>query len=300
MFNTVMGLHGLEKRVRFRHIDCPQACTVANGFLLLRFYRCTRLDKPCVSRSPAPPRPKTQFKRSRVAELEKRLTELSSHFQNGQRVVDGPSEPVGSSGTVDNQHVGGQEKSLQLQLQPEVGSEKGRAGSDESRTPEPGYGVRQIHLHVFPIMGDETESSSSWPTKEAVQASSSKSFTAIESSTPPPWPVGDEADAMLRRFHEVLAHLSPFVMVPRDLTSEQLRVRRPFLWKGVMLSCAFTNGQRQHVLGEQFLEEIGKAAMSVDGSRLDVLQGLLMVISWYESLSSLSTSYFGMILISEY
>ncbi|KYK60084.1 hypothetical protein DCS_01218 [Drechmeria coniospora] len=46
--------------------------------------RCYRLKKDCYSRAPAPPRIKKRPKRSRVAELEKRLNELSSQFDGGQ------------------------------------------------------------------------------------------------------------------------------------------------------------------------------------------------------------------------
>ncbi|RFU79981.1 trna processing endoribonuclease trz1 [Trichoderma arundinaceum] len=45
--------------------------------------RCQRLKKECVSQRPAPPRAKKAPKRSRVAELEKRLDELSSQFVDG-------------------------------------------------------------------------------------------------------------------------------------------------------------------------------------------------------------------------
>ncbi|KAM4060178.1 tRNA processing endoribonuclease [Hirsutella rhossiliensis] len=48
--------------------------------------RCHRLNKDCFSRLPAPPRVKKRPKRSRVAELEKRLNELSSHIE-GQHAV---------------------------------------------------------------------------------------------------------------------------------------------------------------------------------------------------------------------
>ncbi|QPH01559.1 hypothetical protein C2857_005762 [Epichloe festucae Fl1] len=46
--------------------------------------RCHRLKKDCFSRPPAPPRVKKRPKRSKVAELEKRLNELSSQFECAQ------------------------------------------------------------------------------------------------------------------------------------------------------------------------------------------------------------------------
>ncbi|KAK7430087.1 hypothetical protein QQZ08_003478 [Neonectria magnoliae] len=49
----------------------------------LKCDRCLRLDKPCVSQTPAPPRARKSPKLSKIAALEKRLEELSSHVQEG-------------------------------------------------------------------------------------------------------------------------------------------------------------------------------------------------------------------------
>ncbi|KAM5351381.1 hypothetical protein ACJ41O_004104 [Fusarium nematophilum] len=48
----------------------------------LKCDRCHRLNKPCVSQTPAPPRPRKSPKLSKIAALEKRLEELSSHVQH--------------------------------------------------------------------------------------------------------------------------------------------------------------------------------------------------------------------------
>lgn len=85
---------------------------------------------------------------------------------------------------------------------------------------------------------------------------------------------------MLERYHNVAAHLIPYVVVPKDLTSEELRVQRPFLWKGIMVACAFVEGKRQQLLGEKLIEEIGRSTLSGEGQNLDTLQGLLLLISW--------------------
>ncbi|KAH7170361.1 hypothetical protein EDB81DRAFT_162012 [Dactylonectria macrodidyma] len=70
----------------------PKACTtcakakarcIAGPDGSLKCDRCHRLDKPCVSQTPAPPRARKSPKLSKIAALEKRLEELSSHVQEG-------------------------------------------------------------------------------------------------------------------------------------------------------------------------------------------------------------------------
>lgn len=140
----------------------------------------------------------------------------------------------------------------------------------------------RLHYGLFPAVFSETEdgdaNESAWPTrKDALHASAS----SLPTMSGVPWPVGEEANRMLDRFHRVLTCLSPFVVVPRDLSSDELLEKRPFLWKGIMVACAFVQGRRQRLLGEQFLEEITRTALVLGESSLDVLQGLLLFVSWY-------------------
>ncbi|KAL6403938.1 hypothetical protein AUP68_13314 [Ilyonectria robusta] len=57
----------------------------------LKCDRCHRLDKPCMSQTPAPPRVRKSPKLSKIAALEKRLEELSSHVQEGPAQSTSPS-----------------------------------------------------------------------------------------------------------------------------------------------------------------------------------------------------------------
>ncbi|KAF4457558.1 hypothetical protein F53441_608 [Fusarium austroafricanum] len=55
----------------------PKACTTCAKAKA----RCHRLNKPCVNQTPAPARPRRSPKLSKIAALEKRLEELSSHVR---------------------------------------------------------------------------------------------------------------------------------------------------------------------------------------------------------------------------
>jgi hypothetical protein len=213
-----------------------------------------------------------------VAELEKRLSELSSHFKGTIEIDNsiGPSE----SPEVLQQPAGQREKSHEVQ--PDVSSEGTVTTPHQVRRTESDYGfdARKVaRVHVFPPM--DTDEPSAWPSREAVQATAK--ILPLMSSVP--WPMGEEADRMLQRYRDVVGHLVPYVIVPEDLTSEELRNQRPFLWKGIMVACAFVEGKRQQLLGEKLIEEIGRTTISGEGQNLDTLQGLLLLISWYVKLT---------------
>lgn len=219
-----------------------------------------------------------------MADLEKRLTELSSHFQGGGR---GAGEQVESPPSDVTVAEGSQQRQSQMQTQqvsPVVSPEgESRETSQRGRNvpwrPKLQCGLFQP---VFPPgTEDEGGNESAWPTSDALKASSARAAPTGVPVSSAPWPVGREADEMLERYHRLAAHLSPFVVVPRDLTSNELRVQRPFLWKGVMMACTYLQGTRQRLVGEQFLEEISRAAFGTGETSLDVLQGLLLLVSWY-------------------
>ncbi|KAG6001769.1 hypothetical protein E4U21_003814 [Claviceps maximensis] len=206
--------------------------------------KCERLRKECFSRPPAPPRVKKRPKRSRVAELEKRLNELSSQFEGAQ-----PSNASGSNASVSN---AASSPTLKL-CKP---SERSDMYSFE---------------HLFPSptpTGDDGHEKSAW---------SPEIMKELES----PWPLASEGEVLLMVYRELFADLFPFVLIPREISSAELRSQRPFVWKAVMLSANIYDSTRQSKLGEELLADIGKASI-VDGSRsLDMLQAVELLIGWW-------------------
>ncbi|KAG5979217.1 hypothetical protein E4U55_005403 [Claviceps digitariae] len=201
--------------------------------------RCHRLKKDCVSRPPAPPRVKKRPKRSRVAELEKRLNELSSQFEGAQ-----PSNASGSNA----------------------------ASSPTSRPYKPSersdiYSFKNLFPSPSPT-GDDGHEESAWSTEIMKELES-------------PWPLASESEILLMVYREIFAQLFPFVLIPREMSSADLRSQRPFVWKAVMLSANIFDSTRQSKLGEELLADIGKASI-VDGSRsLDMLQAVELLVGWW-------------------
>jgi len=213
--------------------------------------RCQRLGKECFSRPPAPPRIKKRPKRSRVAELEKRLNELSSQ--------------VGSSSQ-----------------QPRLPTPESAA--DKAAKPV-GKGSDIVSFeHLFPPatstspMDDATSASSPVEaTKKPRQPWDNEAFQHLDSL----WPLPEEAGALLDWFRDTWETVFPFIIIPRDLSSEEIRDRRPFLWKAAMMVSCFFDGARQVKLGETLLADIARASMVEGVKTLDLLQGLQLLIGWF-------------------
>lgn len=76
--------------------------------------------------------------------------------------------------------------------------------------------------------------------------------------------------------------LFPFVVVPPGLSSEELRSERPFMWKSIMLQSCGLYSTRQVKLGRELLRDLTEALLIRPAKSLDVLQGLLLFLTWYE------------------
>ncbi|OAA69434.1 Zn(2)-C6 fungal-type DNA-binding domain protein [Cordyceps fumosorosea ARSEF 2679] len=219
--------------------------------------RCQRLNKDCFSRPPAPPRIKKRPKRSRVAELEKRLNELSSQVGQGHARLPTPEDAAtseratSSAKTVNSGDVQSDLVEI-VNLQhwfPNSASSPGGAGAGKEKSVSP------------PRAGWEAEA-----------------FQHMDSI----WPLPEDAAALLQDYHELWADTFPFIVVPRDMTSEDLRDKRPFLWKGMMLTASFFDAARQTRLGAELLGDMARAAVVEGVKTLDLLQGMQLLVAWYQ------------------
>ncbi|KAK1240684.1 hypothetical protein MKX07_006117 [Trichoderma sp. CBMAI-0711] len=248
--------------------------------------RCQRLNKECVSQRPAPPRPKKAPKRSRVAELEKRLDELSSQFAEGgvvaalhsgarpSAVAAAAAASTASSTTAIEQRSVPERLGQQQQQQ----QQRKRKKCDSVVTFE----------YLFPSPRSESAEASGWSSEagcnDCVPGSGSggapSSSSPSSSSVDQLWPAAPEAEALLLQYHETHAPLTPFVVIPRHLTAAELRRQRPFLWRVVMMVSCFFDGPRQHRLGKEVLAEFATTAVLDGNKSLEMLQGLLLMIGW--------------------
>jgi len=94
------------------------------------------------------------------------------------------------------------------------------------------------------------------------------------------WPNPEEAAAMLAKYKGHKAALYPFVVIPPHLGEEELRTRRPFLWKAVMMIERVLDGTGQITMAMELLGDISRAAFIQPDKSLDVLMSLQLVIAW--------------------
>ena len=94
------------------------------------------------------------------------------------------------------------------------------------------------------------------------------------------WPTPAEAEAMLEDYKDTRASLFPFVVIPPGMSEAELRVKRPFLWKGVMVVQRFFEGTGQMAAGKALLTDISRATFIEPLKSLDVLHGLQLAIAW--------------------
>ncbi|KAL2188749.1 hypothetical protein L209DRAFT_680633 [Thermothelomyces heterothallicus CBS 203.75] len=268
--------------------------------------RCHRLGKPCSSQTPAPTRKRKKPRTTRVAELERRLEDLTALIESVQR--QGPAAP--SPPDLDQHSAPSR-------------SPNGLADRVHHLRPldlaETGESIRTFRQncwenplgHIFPnhpIFGGDLEHqqspasgvvppaaaavlpppSSGYPSAQTTAASSIGSSPhqqphprSSEQHRSCPWPQDDEAEAFLRVYRENLNHLFPFVIVPPHLSSAELWKQRPFLWKVVMMGACRSDGRRQAALGNELLREVTETAFMRPRKNLDLLQGLQMLIAWY-------------------
>ena len=94
------------------------------------------------------------------------------------------------------------------------------------------------------------------------------------------WPSDAEAEGMLEEYKKYKARLVPFVVIPPGMSAAELRVQRPFLWKGIMVVERWLDGTGQVTAGKELLMEISRATFVEPVKSLDVLHALQLAIAW--------------------
>ncbi|KAK9423131.1 hypothetical protein SUNI508_04425 [Seiridium unicorne] len=139
--------------------------------------------------------------------------------------------------------------------------------------------------YLFPrdgIHGDEDESTTHEKASESQRSHQSpRTSSSPGAQTISSWPEAEEAESLLRLFRRKMMPIFPFVIIPPGMTSEQLYMERPFMWKGVMLEATCTDGYRQLNLGRKLLKDLSEALLTKPRKSVDLLQGLLLYMAWY-------------------
>lgn len=200
---------------------------------------------------PAPPRIRKEPRPTKVVQLERRLDDLTSRLEAAQ------------AGTA----------------------------PFPTRQPKAPYNL----AHIFPAEAP-AQTAPGAHRDEEMESSSGSPSDALSSTTttsaPPSlgagsgghgedlWPRPSEAAAMLEWYKDVLAPLFPFIVVPPYMSEAELRRRRPFLWKAMVVAACPYDGPKQLQLGKALFGDVGRAVFGKPQSKFDLLQGVEMLVVW--------------------
>lgn len=114
-------------------------------------------------------------------------------------------------------------------------------------------------------------------------------------ATPPPPPASAPvpaglSDAVLPSTHEAahllefysteMAPLFPFVVIPKSVTVEDLRLEKPILYLVIMMAACQHDMQRQLALAKLVREDINQTVLIRGERSVALLEGLLVYIAW--------------------
>jgi hypothetical protein len=88
-------------------------------------------------------------------------------------------------------------------------------------------------------------------------------------------------DTLLSIFHDRLAVQIPFMVIPREMTAEELRTKRPLVYMGIMMAASYKDTATQGNLGNRILQYIAEHVIMKGEKSMDLLQGLLIYIFWF-------------------
>ncbi|KAJ5811063.1 hypothetical protein N7447_010579 [Penicillium robsamsonii] len=90
----------------------------------------------------------------------------------------------------------------------------------------------------------------------------------------------ETAERYLSTFKAKLTPHFPFVVVPPDVSVEQLRREKPFLCLAILASASYENMPLQRALGDE-VKKVVASRMVIGGEiSFELLQGLLVFLAW--------------------
>jgi hypothetical protein len=98
----------------------------------------------------------------------------------------------------------------------------------------------------------------------------------------------ERAEHLLGIYKTSMTPHFPFVVIPPQMTAEQLRQEKPFLYLALLASASFHDMPLQRRLGALVKQTISDRVVTGESVSFEVLQGLLVFIAWCVALWHLS------------
>lgn len=113
------------------------------------------------------------------------------------------------------------------------------------------------------------------------------SFEFIHESSRTPW--SPSPDELLDIFRQKLSQQASFVIVPAQMNAQALSEQKPFLYKAIIFAASYHDSVHQLALGQQFIRDITEQVVILGLHNIDLLQGLLVYVSWFVLCRLMST-----------
>ncbi|KAJ5823629.1 hypothetical protein N7447_005969 [Penicillium robsamsonii] len=118
--------------------------------------------------------------------------------------------------------------------------------------------------------------------RERTESGPARSSSTLEENTAAP----DETEGQLfmEVFSKKMLPLFPFLMIPANVTAEELRREKPFLYLNILM-VACQNPRRQREIVDVVQSYVAEHIVIRGENSLDLLQGLLVNVTWFISVS---------------
>ncbi|MCJ1383625.1 hypothetical protein MMC17_006739 [Xylographa soralifera] len=240
-------------------------CVAGLGNDKTKCERCLRLGLECLKQA-AVVRKHRQQKTARLAQLEERVDSIVSLLISPPQSVREKEQPYPSSGvsqldssvpTPSNDRLDG--------LSMERPHESTNSNDHDSRV---------VSYMQEDATGD-LQAAAIGPGRLPCE-STQYSSEIISAFDPSP----EEADILLHVFQTQMAEHFPFVVIPAGTTAQCLRREKPFLYQMIILSASGRNLWDPKACRRLVTEYLGLHVLVREEKSLDLLQGLLVYISW--------------------
>lgn len=93
----------------------------------------------------------------------------------------------------------------------------------------------------------------------------------------------EAASLLFDDFRSTLAPYCPFLVIPSHLTSGVMRREKPFLFLAILTAALYDNMPMQRIFESELKKSISYRMVFDGAISFEVLQGLLVHITWYKS-----------------
>ncbi|KAK4549368.1 hypothetical protein LTR36_006365 [Oleoguttula mirabilis] len=90
-----------------------------------------------------------------------------------------------------------------------------------------------------------------------------------------------EAEILLDRFKRLMAPGLPFVVLPTEVTAQQLYSQKPFLLHAIVTVTYFHDLPKQQSMVKQLMRDASERMLMNNEKNIGILQGILVFVAWY-------------------